>query len=518
MKKGPMTLTRSVISSLTLLALPALGACTIGPENGQTFQGSTVGESVSFLGYTTDPSASVRVQILDPAAQDPHDPASTWATIGSGVSSATPYYHNSTDPLYGFNLSATPRNAGQAARWRNGGLARLRVQWDQGGTWATTATFDDFDCLLENAAEDWETIGSRCISHDTGVITLVDTDPQPAAVSQYISRRANAASESAEYYDTVGAGPGESRETFAGWLEANGFTGFPVRLGTSATATYYNRGDLGIGREMHCRKNLTRLTPLSIPIVQSIACYVHNYGSFLDGTADEASALADAIAHTNAFATVAMEWYPGGGANDVRFFVYGQPGGNLLNDAQLDSEGAKPMPGLCLACHGGTYDPASNTITGAQFLPFDLDSFGYSSAAGSTQADQEEGFRIMNRFVNDTSPTDAIAELIDGWYGGNVATANTTFDGSFVPDDWSGEEYVYTEVVGKYCRMCHQSQTGSFDFADLADFTALAASIQASVCGSYDMPHAEIPRQAFWESSARAHLFGGVLGLYPDCN
>lgn len=510
-----MTLTRAVLSSLALLAL---GACTITPENGQTYDGSTVGQSIDFLGYTTQPGASVRVQVLDPANQDPSAPTSTWVTITTGVSSTTAYYHNSSDPLYGFNLAAVPRNAGQAARWRNGGLARVRVQWNDAGTWTNTVTFDDFDCLLENASEDWETIGLRCSSHDTGVITLVDTDPLPAAFSQYISRRGNAASESAEYYATVGAGPGESRETFAGWLAANGFTGFPIRLGASATATYYNRADLGIGREMHCRENVVILAPLNQPVVQSIACYVHNYGSFLDGTADEASALTDAIAHTNAFATVAMEWRPGGGANNVRFFVYAQPTGNLLNDAQLDSEGNKPMPGLCLACHGGTYDAATNTVTGAQFLPFDLDSFGYAATAGSTRSDQEESFRILNRFVDTTTPTEAIAELIDGWYDGNVATANTTFDGSFVPADWSGESYVYTEVVAKYCRMCHQSQSGSFDFADLSDFTALAPVIESSVCGSHDMPHAEIPRQAFWESSARAHLFGGVLGLYPDCN
>jgi hypothetical protein len=498
-------------AKMVVAACVVLGGCTISPENGQLFTGSTVDESVSFLGYTEVPGASVRAQILSPAGQDPYDPASTWTTIATSTAGTTPYYHNDPDPLYGFNFSGVPRPSGTASRWRNGGLARLRVQWDDSGTWTSTYTFDEFDCIMDNIGESWKTIGTSCLSHDSGVITLVDTDPLPTPTVDYLSRRATSSSaEGMDYYDTVGAGPGESRETFAGWLAANRFTGGPF-IGATAAATYYNLADLGVGREMHCRKNLTGL------VVSSIACYVTNYGTFTDGTADQASALADAIALNNPIATVAMEWYPGGGSNNVRFFVY-DAGGALDPDPALDTQGPKPVPGICIACHGGSYNEATNSLTGAQFLPFDLDAFAYSSTAGYTRTDQEEDFRKLNSFVAATSPTTAISDLIDGWYGGAVNTAGTTFDGDHVPSGWSGESTVYREVVARYCRMCHQSRTGTLDFADLSDFTTYAATIESDVCTSWAMPHAEIPHKAFWESKARAHLFGGVLGRYPSCD
>ena len=65
----------------------------------------------------------------------------------------------------------------------------------------------------------------------------------------------------------------------------------------------------------------------------------------------------------------------------------------------LDSEADKSVPGLCLACHGGTYNDTTNAVTDANFLPWDLDSFVYSPTPGSTRADQLEQFRILNGMV-----------------------------------------------------------------------------------------------------------------------
>ena len=61
-------------------------------------------------------------------------------------------------------------------------------------------------------------------------------------------------------------------------------------------ALYYNGGDLGFGRDMHCKKTGSK-----------VACYVGNYGSAEDLEADYSSALFVKINGTkDAFATIAI--------------------------------------------------------------------------------------------------------------------------------------------------------------------------------------------------------------------
>ena len=64
-------------------------------------------------------------------------------------------------------------------------------------------------------------------------------------------------------------------------------------------------------------------------------------------------------------------------ANAVGFYVFDDQGG-LRPSAALDGEGNKSVPRMCMACHGGTYDANTHSVTGASFLPFDAFYFQYS--------------------------------------------------------------------------------------------------------------------------------------------
>ena len=228
----------------------------------------------------------------------------------------------------------------------------------------------------------------------------------PRNVNPFLSRKATGASssETSQYYSVISA-----PTTLADWKNLY----FPPTGGSNrASANYYNAGDLGFGREMHCYEepNFT-------------ACYVPNHG--LGAGAPGEISVEDAIGNRRKLPTVAMvyDYTIDGQPNDVTFYAY-DVNGNLVNSVPLDSEGEKYLPHLCLACHGGTYNSTSNSVSGAQFLPWDLESFTYSPTAGWTRAAQAEQFRILNGMVRNALPDVKIANLLDGWYGGLNAVYN----------------------------------------------------------------------------------------------
>src|SRR5688572_33191712 len=102
--RRPSLIASAVLGLLTSFTF----GCTFNPINATTFTGTNVGRSITVQGYIDQASTNVRVQVLDPANQDPKNAASTWATIGTGVTSASPYLHNDPDPLYAFTVAATP--------------------------------------------------------------------------------------------------------------------------------------------------------------------------------------------------------------------------------------------------------------------------------------------------------------------------------------------------------------------------------------------------------------------------
>jgi hypothetical protein len=295
------------------------------------------------------------------------------------------------------------------------------------------------------------------------------------------------------YYDAIDPGPVPTRGTLADWKKANGF-GEPSD--DEAVAIYWNRADLGFGRYMHMRRKGNH-----------VAFYVDNYPT-----------IEDAIANTRMFATVAMEWSPPvdnpSSASFTKFYTFDGRGRRILDPA-LDTHGVKLQPGVCLPCHGGSDlqvgDPDAYKNNGgnlgASFVPFDLDSLGFSSRPGYTRADQELQFKKLNMAVKVTyqsTPSSPVFKIIEDWYGG-PGMPNDTFDGSVVPDGWNGDSTqrsLYLNVFAKSCRACHYPRQ-AVNFATYAEFNDgnMRSLIRNRVFDDASMPLSEKGNLNFWLSS-----------------
>lgn len=529
-----MRSTSSPVSPSSLLLLTALcaalPACMEGPENGDVVLGNTVGKGLLFSGKHNKPNIQIRVQVLkapdDPSQNSPLN-TNNWVTIGTTTSSSTPQHwplDSVDDPYYDWSIGAIAvTNSSVLARWPQGGIMRFRAI-DADNQVLYTFDQDRAACYLENATSAWGGVGLACAS-EFSTAAVVSPSPTPAELAvtpKYLSfNGVGSPAETDEYYKTIGA-----PATLTAFKQKYGFG---VAGSDEATATYFNEGDLGIGREMHCKS-------FGAGLIVGRACYVSNYGDgVVNFGADPTAAVAKAVTgaksgvHTGAFATVAMVYTaPISAANSVQFMVYGS-NDLRVNEAPLDSKGYnKSIPQNCLTCHGGvTYDSGANSVTGARFLAFDTDIFSYSTEAGFTLAAQQEGFRKLNRHVYNAAPTAATKQLIEGWYAaGSVNTAGTVADTSFVPPTFAAEKKdkkVYQEVVAPYCRGCHASQS-AFSFTDSTDFKGLGFLIDSRVCThnpsaaeSHLMPNAEVTLKRFWNSPARAYL-AGYLDSAGSCN
>lgn len=347
--------------------------------------------------------------------------------------------------------------------------------------------------------------------------------PLPGHVQKWLTKTPTTGTPSAnvgaDYYAAID--PNNTRNTLDKWKAANGFG-----QGDEVVTYYFNAGDLDYGREMHCRQATTDfLGPKEI----RTACYVTNYGSDPDPTksflgpavpldlaAGEASvklALDRAVAHdsSTAFATVAMESFFSNtffsGGRNVYFYVF-KTDGTRATDAALDSEGPKPVPVMCMSCHGGSYDFTSHQVKDASFLPFDLQSFRFSTTTGFTRADQEDRFRAQNQMVRSSGTvSDGIVRTINLMYPRGVQTPGLTAANDQIPPGWQGKGHddLYLQVVRPYCRSCHQAQTPyalQYEWNEYAQFQAAEGIINIDVCGGHNMPHAEIPFFKFWQLNA----------------
>lgn len=339
------------------------------------------------------------------------------------------------------------------------------------------------------------------------------------------------------YYDRVqisvtgkGANITTGLSTLAAFRNAYGFESGDGHF----TAKYYNRGDLGIGREMHCRKTT----------LGAIACYVTNYSAGpanVDGQLNEFTfGFSPQIAFSNMeagkpFATVAMVYRPKAPTNKVIFIVYDAEG-KLQPFAALDrhginfanKKGVDPKDGIaginvnnhvptnCLNCHGGKYTRADvtldpprpiPTVEDAAFLPFDLDQFDYKPASGFSR--DEEEFLGLNQYVREVAvgvKNSSVTDQLDAWYKNTdhlPALPANKFDGSQVVAGWRGSEGIYQSVVRPSCRGCHVTSALKFDSA--TEFLANAELIGTDI-RNHVMPHALQTQRLFWQSGQPKQL------------
>ena len=435
------------------------GSLVTAPSHGAVVEGDPVGLSVHVAGVYADATHALDVQVL----ANPDD-LTTWTSIGTthAAPAATGFE---------FSLDVQPvATADDSARWPAGGVLRLRVVDDTGVA------------LPHDLAAPADT-----------VLAIVNPAGVPATWTYLTEKPVGSPTETAAYYAAINA-----PATLADFQALYQMT--PASASDIA-ARYYNAGDLGIGREMHCRATATP--------VGGVACYVMNYGTF-GGTRDDA--LAQLAAGTTPLATVVMVYTPPLDApNAVTFMVYG-PTGALSNLAQLDTHGDNTsIPQNCLNCHGGRskYDATTHAATGARFLPFDPAAFEFSSDPTMTLAAQTAQFRSLDGLVSTTEPTTAMRELISGmWPPGGA------FDDAFVPSGWSAtpsDAQVYRGVVAPYCRSCHTTFDRASDtatFATAAGLRAQKGAVLTRLCGAgpHGMPTAERTTAALFGSSARALL------------
>jgi hypothetical protein len=127
-------------------------------------------------------------------------------------------------------------------------------------------------------------------------------------------------------------------ETLDQWKTRNGFT---TSAADDAHASYFNAGDLGLYRAMHQKGSGSH-----------VAFYVSNFGSFANAD-DNVFGPVPPVPN----ATVAMEYDYNppatGGRGMMKFYLFTGPTQTLDNAVDLDGNGLKFIPGLCIECHGG---------------------------------------------------------------------------------------------------------------------------------------------------------------------
>ncbi len=345
----------------------------------------------------------------------------------------------------------------------------------------------------------------------------------------------------------VAGHPTGQRLTFTDFRNKNGFTsppGFHLCGGvpcedpdTEINTAYANSGDLGFGRDMHCRRTSTASG-------FDYACYVTNYGNVALNSPDQDDAN-DAFNNHVPFATVAMEYSrindDTDGVTDrhVKFYVY-NAAGVRVNNADLDGHGRRPVPQLCMVCHGGAYPGGGNpgvpgfttpneVKLGSRFIPFDVRYLTFPNVGGSPdKAAQQSAMKHLNQdivaHVLPLTGPDPLADVISGMYPG----APVTQDENFVVPAWrqatlpntAAQEAFYKRVVANTCRNCHVLQPFAnvsneragmnLQFSSARDFlrnqaitgspATYSAFTQAEqrVCSDHVMPHAQRTFDIFW--------------------
>ena len=393
--------------------------------------------------------------------------------------------------------------------------------------------------------------GTACSANDTSeVVSSSDQDLNGTlSPTGFLAKRnigfsveTDRESETSTYYNTTGTSASGSGAVISSALKTLG--DFRTAYGFNSAETnakYYNRGDLGLGRDMHCIDRLS--------IDGQIACYVTNYaagdGEFTFGQSrDIAFSNMDA---NSAAATVAMVYRSAAAANKkIIFMVYGpnsvaDPDINhtaLINRAALDRHGlnfdleftgnhnSSPdpitfgipgknfnnhIPSNCLNCHGGNYDVASHSVTGSFFLPFDLDQLEYQSASQDPRASStaQTAFRNLNQMVRRVAegmPSHlSVTKQIDGWYSNpsGLDVLSGSFDAGFVPPGWRANTdtvEVYQKVVRPSCRGCHMTLPTSTNLTFDTSSQFVPRTVALDVCSNL-MPHALQTQREFWFSA-----------------
>jgi hypothetical protein len=404
------------------------------------------------------------------------------------------------------------------------------------------------------------------------------------------------------YYDAND--PGGNKRNLTDWLNANCFNAAAANYGATAHSVYTNNYDLGFGRDMYfatCTAASTAVTQ-GLAKVGDMAAVVINYAN-----------LEAAASKLNPINAVAMEYSAAtDGSNPTRrfpkFYIFAPNDRDgtyqRVLSANFDHRGEKYAPGACLMCHGGNLpvfpkqfahvastdakfvtiaDPTKKLpLLGlgdvdSSFMPWDLDSFLYSSAPQAANTDpsfvglsvdsslytrsaQEPNLKLLNQLAYCTYQPEVESvsnvnvdrftgtrQLVAQWYGGSaqpdagcpatgVPTAtllpNGTYDDSGTPALWTAQatpatttltsDAIYHQVLSRNCRACHtQNAAIAQQFTDYPTFikffqpanAALGLGVQY-VFQQGRMPMARLTMDRFWVDYSAGDSAAKTLGTH----
>jgi hypothetical protein len=286
---------------------------------------------------------------------------------------------------------------------------------------------------------------------------------------------------------------------------------YRVRAGV---VVYYNKKELGLGRELGCAE-FPDGTAQDGTALTGIACYVTNYGTAFR---DVVNSLPLAVEGAHPKNTVCITYRPSLATGyQVQFYTYNADG-QRREWAQLDTLGPRPLPQVCMNCHGGSYDSDRHLAKFARFLPLDPNVVVFADSGDASRASQEERIRAIN-YLSVRSPlTPAQNVMLDQLYGGKVAVAGTPSATEWAPPAWSdsdGHRQLFDKVLKPNCTTCHAAMQTGPTGSVLAIYdlfgspTLLDAGLPAVVCGGFAMPNAQATRLNFWEPGAAPIQFAG---------
>jgi hypothetical protein len=288
------------------------------------------------------------------------------------------------------------------------------------------------------------------------------------------------------------------------WNRGETLDAYRARTGV---VIYYNKNELGLGRELGCAEFDDGKASDGTPLV-GVACYVSNYGTAFR---DVVNSLPLAIAGTHRKNTVCITWRPSMPADyQVQFYTYNGDG-LRRESAQLDTLGPRPVPQVCMGCHGGSYDAERHLAKNARFLPLDPNVVLWAAPGtpgGVTRAAQEERIRKLNLLSTRSPLTAQQRVMLDKLYGGKIDVAGTVSANEWALPAWDDSPQhreLFDKVIKPNCTTCHAAmQTGSsgdtLAIYTLFDTPALLDSgLSAHLCNGFTMPNSQATRLNFWE-------------------
>lgn len=270
---------------------------------------------------------------------------------------------------------------------------------------------------------------------------------------------------------------------------------------------YYNKNELGLGRELGCAEFDDGEDGSGTGLV-GVACYVSNYGTAFR---DVVNSLPLAIEGEHRKNTVCITWRPSMPVDyQIQFYTYNGDG-QRLEWAQLDTLGPRPLPQVCMSCHGGSYDDEHHLARNARFLPMDPNVVLWAAPGtpgGVTRAAQEERIRKLNLLSTKSPLTSQQQVMLDKLYGGRINIAGTVTADAWAPPAWDDtprHRELFDKVIKPNCTTCHAAMQTAPGGDTLSIYTLfntpalLEAGLSAQLCNTFAMPNSQATRLNFWE-------------------